>query len=249
MKNGEKSLAKVFEILEVIGRSRNGLRASDVVAALELPASTVCRMLKFLADQSYLRKDGTAYMLGSGILRLGGFAREQNPLVQLARPFLAELSDATGETVHLAELRGVSVVYLDKKEGCRSIRMGSMIGKTSPCYCTGVGKAILAFLPSAIREKRVREIVFSVFTPRTISCAEQLGKELGHIHEQGYAIDDGEHETGVFCVAAPILDGRGEAIAGISVSGAEVYLKNNVAEIIRQVTSISSRLSGKIEKC
>ncbi len=246
MRDGEKSLSKAFEILEAVGRSRCGLRGPEVAAALDMPVSTAFRMLKFLADRGYLRKSGPDYTLGPGLARLGTAARGQNPLGQLARPFLAELSEATGETVHLAELRGAEVVYIDKMEGDRPVRMGSMIGRTSPCYCTGVGKALLAFLPEPVREKRIGEIEFLPFTPRTMGNAAALRRELETIRRQGYAVDDGEHEPGVFCVAAPVLDTAGEAAAGISVSGSELYLKKRLAELAALVVSAARRLSAEL---
>lgn len=81
--------------------------------------------------------------------------------------------------------------------------MGSMIGNTGPLYCTGVGKAILAFLPEAERGRLLAEIVFTACTPKTITGREELETELAGIRCRGYAVDDCEHEPGVFCVAAP----------------------------------------------
>lgn len=246
MKDGEKSLARVFEILEAVGRSRCGLRGPEVAAALGVPVSTVFRMLKFLTDRGYLRKKETRYTLGPGLMRLGSVARGQNPLAQLARPLLTELSEETGETVHLAELRGSEVVYIDKVEGSRPVRMGSMIGRSSPCYCTGVGKALLAFQPAARREKLVAETVFDRFTPHTIGNGAALRRELEAVRSRGYAVDDGEHEPGVFCVAAPVLDASGEAVAGISVSGSEIYLRERVAAVATRVVSAARRLSEEL---
>ena len=225
MKDGEKSLARVFEILEVVGRSRCGLCGPEVAAALGVPVSTVFRMLKFLTDRGYLRKKETRYTLGPGLMRLGSVARGQNPLAQLARPLLTELSEETGETVHLAELRGSEVVYIDKVEGSRPVRMGSMIGKSSPLYCTGVGKAMLAFLPERERGAVIRSIEFTAFTENTITDADALEKELAGIRRQGYAVDDCEHERGVYCVAAPVTLPDASALCALSVSGSELYLR------------------------
>ena len=72
-------------------------------------------------------------------------------------------AEATSETVHLAELRGDRVVYVDKVEGSRPVRMGSMIGNTSPLHCTGVGKAILAFLPERERRELIEKIELKIF--------------------------------------------------------------------------------------
>ena len=176
-KDGEKTIGKGLELLELVGRSRNGLRGKEIAETLGLPVSTVFRQLKFLAERGFLRNADGVYTLGGALIRLGNAAMRQNPLSRLAHPLLAALSEATCETVHLAERRGGSVVYIDKVEGSRPVRMGSMIGNTGPLYCTGVGKAILAFLPEAERGRLLAEIVFTACTPKTITGREELETE------------------------------------------------------------------------
>ena len=225
MKDGEKSLARVFEILEVVGRSRCGLCGPEVAAALGVPVSTVFRMLKFLTERGYLVKQEQRYCLGAAISRLGSLAANQNPLIRIAHPVLAALAERTHETVHLARMENARVVYIDKVEGVRSVRMGSMIGKSSPLYCTGVGKAMLAFLPERERGAVIRSIEFTAFTENTITDADALEKELAGIRRQGYAVDDCEHERGVYCVAAPVTLPDASALCALSVSGSELYLR------------------------
>lgn len=116
-KDGEKTIGKGLELLELVGRSRNGLRGKEIAETLGLPVSTVFRQLKFLAERGFLRNADGVYTLGGALIRLGNAAMRQNPLSRLAHPLLAALSEATCETVHLAELRGGSVVYIDKVEG------------------------------------------------------------------------------------------------------------------------------------
>ena len=106
----------------------------------------------------------------------------------------------------------------------RSIRMGSLIGKKSPIYCTGVEKVILAFLPEKEQEAILRELEFSAFTRKTITSREELRSELLKIRKKGYAVNDCEHEEGVYCLAAPILNSGNQCITGISISGAEMYI-------------------------
>lgn len=243
MKNGEKSFSKLFELVELISASRGGMSGRELSEASGIPVSTVFRMLKFMAGAGYLKSGNGAYTLGTGFVRLGNVAREQNPLTGAARPVLEELSAATRETVHLAELKDRRIIYVDKVEGARPVRMGSMIGKTGPLYCTGVGKAILAFLPESEREALLEQMDFQPFTANTITSAEAMAEEIAGIRRSGYAVDDCEHEEGVFCVAAPILDYRGFSIAGISISGAEVYIRRETERLASLAVAAARRVS------
>ncbi len=248
-KNGEKSLTKVFAILETIAHSGHGLNAKELALELELPISTLFRMLKFLTDRRYLAGDRGIYTLGVRMLQLGYRAGEQNALPRCARPCLRELSVQTRETVHLAELRDDQVYYLDKVEGSRSIHMGSQVGNVSPLHCTGIGKAMLAGLPEKRRRQLCAELSYQVFTPTTIRDAATLLAELDDIRERGFALDQGEHEPGVFCLAAPILDREGNLLAGVSLSGSELYLRDRIAELAPLVIACARKIGTRLEGC
>lgn len=245
IKDGEKTMGKGLEVLELVGQSRNGLRGREIAEALGMPVSTAFRQLKFLAERGFLNNSGDGvYTLGSALVRLGNAAMRQNPLARRAHPVLAALAEATRETVHLAELRGDRVVYIDKVEGSRPVRMGSLIGNTSPLYCTGVGKAILAFLPDVERAALLDRIEFVPCTPKTITDRARLEQELTEIREQKFAVDDCEHEPGVFCVAAPVFGYSGEVAGALSVSGSELYLRGEQNRIAEQVSAAARTISS-----
>lgn len=245
IKDGDKSFSKLFDIIELAAKSRSGLKGKEIAEAAGIPTSTTFRMLKFLVEKGYLRSSGSYYTLGLGLARLGNLAAAQNPLLKISRPLLAELSSKTMETVHLAELKDDQVIYVDKVEGIRPVRMGSLIGSCSPLYCTGIGKAIMAFLPEKKVDELCGKIRFTPFTKHTIRTAAALKKELSAIRERGYAIDDCEHELGVYCLAAPVLDYSGAVIAGISVSGSELYLREKTAELAQLVKAAAEKISNE----
>ena len=243
IKDGDKSLAKLFEIIEAVGGTRSGMKGRDIAAKTGYPVSTTFRMLKFLAERGYLRSESSLYTLGPGLIRLGAIASSQNPLLRISRPFLEELSAKTMETVHLAELHNDSVVYIDKVEGSRSVRMISLIGSRGPLYCTGVGKVILAHLPENRLDPLLDGMVLTPYTKHTIRSKKQLRKNLEEIRRQGYAVDDCEHELGVFCIAAPILDYSGNIVAGISISGSELYLRPRRSDLALLVRKTAQEIS------
>ncbi len=245
-KNGDKSFAKLFDIIEVISGRSGGLSGREIARSTGIAGSTVFRMLKFLTDNGWLLNIDRRYILGPALIRLGNCAQNQNLLQHIAHPFLEKLADSTTETVHLAVLRGSKVFYIDKVEGTRSLRMSSLTGSFSPVYCTGVGKALLAFQEAKIQEEFFRNAVLERFTPNTITSVDELKKELAQIVENGCAIDNCEHEYGVFCVAAPIIDPMGSAIAGISISGSELYLKDRLAEMTGMVTAAAQSITAEL---
>jgi len=246
VKNGEKTLAKSFGILEAAAASPGGLEAREIAERTGIPLSTAFRMMKFLAGAGYLCAREGRYTLGYGLLRLGAAASRQNPLARAGHRFLEELAARTRETVHLAELQDGRVVYVDKVEGVRSVRMGSLIGHSGPVYCTGVGKAMLAFLPEEERERIIAGLELERFTPSTVTDPAQLRRCLEVVRRRRYAVDDCEHENGVFCIASCVLDRRGRAVAAVSVSGAELYLRGQVTAIAPLVRDCASKIASAL---
>lgn len=247
-RDGSKSFTKLFQLIRLIAESPDGLSGKDVAGKAVLPVSTVFRMLKFLTDEGYLFHDHARYLLGSGLIGLGLRAREQNPLHRIAHPQLVKLAAHTFETIHLAVLRGHEVCYYDKIEGGRNVRMGSLVGSLAPVYCTGVGKAILAFLPRTRQDDILSAVKMKRFTPATLTGRKMIREELKKISRCGYAVDNCEHEAGVFCIAAPILDLHGCAIAGISISGSERYLRNHVPSLAGQIQEAASTISEQLNR-
>ncbi len=246
MKNGEKTIGKGFELIELIGRSTNGLRGQEIAEKLAMPVSTAFRQLRFLVKQGYLANRDGVYTLGNAMMRLGNAARRQNPLSRIVHPLLAALSAATRETVHLAELRDQQIVYVDKVEGSRPMRMGSLIGNSCPLHCTGVGKAILAHLPEAERRQLLAGPPLTAYTRNTITDIPRLSEELLHIRQQGYAVDDCEHEPGVFCLAAPFFDPFAQVLGAVSVSGAELYLREAEKEFAELVCETAGAITKQL---
>lgn len=245
MENGEKSLRRFFDILEYIASGRTGRSVKEIAGALEIPESTVYRMLKFLTAYGYTERSSEGILLGRSCLALGAMAQEQNLLQRVARTELLKLAGATGETVHLARLQGAEILFLDKVDGIGSIRMGSMIGKSAPLHCSGLGKAMLAALPEKELDEYLKLIQYQPFTGNTLITPESLRADLIQCRQRGYAIDDCEHEPGVYCVSSAIVNRKGKLFAGISVSGLDIKLKPATETLAEQVRS-AARAIGQL---
>ena len=146
--------------------------------------------------------------------------RAPGSLAPRARPVLDQLSAETGQTVHLAQLDNAQVLYVDKRNAAQPVEMFSDAGKVGPAYCTGVGKAMLAFLPEEHLARVIAQQSFHRFTEHTYTTPEALCAELAAIRTRGYAFDREEHEPGIICIAHPILTGTGRVLGAMSITGA-----------------------------
>ena len=142
----------------------------------------------------------------------------QSSLAPVAVPFIDDLSAKVGETVHLAELDNGQVLYVDKRNPASPIEMYSQAGKVGPAYCTGVGKAMMAFLDESELNKVISKQAFHKYTQHTITSAKALKKELVSIKKEGIAFDRQEHEEKIICISSPILTSNGKVIGGLSIT-------------------------------
>lgn len=214
------TVGKALALLDVVAASPEPLRFTEILAACNQPRGTLHRQLRHLVDEGLLEvnRDQT-YSLGLRLLRLASRSWADNQFRSIAAPHLKTLHELTFETVHLGVLNGPEVIYLDKVESKKTVRMYSQIGNASPVYCTGVGKAALSTLPDEKLEALLAQIEFRRFTEHTLTRREAVMAEIREIRETGNAWDREEHEIGIHCVAAPVCSSDGSISAGISVTG------------------------------
>ncbi|MGB3878798.1 MAG: IclR family transcriptional regulator [Shinella zoogloeoides] len=218
--SGTGTLGKAVTVLETVALSERPMRFTDVLAVSGQPRGTLHRQLSHLVQEGLLElRPDHAYVPGLRLLKLASASWARNEFRAVAAPFLEALHGETGETVHLGVLRGREIIYLDKVESRQAVRMNSQIGNASPAYCTGVGKAALSMLDTAALDAILEGMDFHSFTPQTITDRAALLAELSRIRESGIAFDREEHEPGIRCVAAPVVDSGRGLVAGVSVTG------------------------------
>jgi DNA-binding IclR family transcriptional regulator len=215
-----RSVERALSILDVFVETGPELTLAQICSQTRLTPSTAYRLVSNLVRLGYLSANGGAdYRLGSSVLRLAGVAISQLDLRQKAAPAMERLRDETKETVHLATLDGQRIIYLEKLEGLYAIGMtGSRVGKTAPAHCTALGKVMIATGDEAQRDRILRGKLQPA-TPQSITDPAILRANLDEIRQQGYALDWGEFESEVRCVAAPVRDHTDRVVAAISVSG------------------------------
>ncbi len=214
-----KSLDKVLKILDCLQLSYK-LSLKELSEKLEINKSTIYRILANLAKYDYIEKepDTKKYKLGLKFVEIANYIIENLEIINIVSKNINELNEITKETVHLAQLIGDEIVYIDKRESLSPIRLYSQIGKITPWHCTGVGKAILAFQDREFQERILNSIQLTKYTENTITSKSKLQVELDKIKKQGFALDREEHQKNVGCIAAPIKDHTGKVIASISVT-------------------------------
>jgi len=214
------TVGKALDVLDMVASRGRPVRFSELLTASAYPKATLYRLLQVLTHQGMLTHDDAtgSYSVGLRLVRLAHAAWATASLAPIARPYLDALSSETGETVHLAQLDMGQVLYIDKRNASKPIDMFSSAGKIGPAYCTGVGKAMLAFLPEAEQELALMRQSFHRFTPQTIDTVDRLREELRAIRARGHAFDLEEHEPGIICCAVPILSRAGRVIGALSVT-------------------------------
>ena len=219
-------LQRGMNVLDTLLDARTPLKLEEVCALTGLPKSTAFRIVVNLLESQYLVETDEGYWLGLKLLRLGALVEERLDLKQEARPFLTELRDRVNETVHLAVLdRDLRVVYVEKLATQHAVGlMASRIGITAPMHCTALGRAMAAFRPEEEIVRWIQTHGLKAYTDATITDEVSFLQELGEIRSRGYAVDKGEYEASVRCVAAPIRDRSGKAIAAASISAPDMRM-------------------------
>lgn len=240
------TVGKALTVLDQVAGFDRPVRFSELLASSDYPKATLYRLLQTLTHQELVAfdPDRQTYSLGMRLVRLAHSAWQQASLAPMARCHMDALAAEVGETVHLAQLDHGHVLYVDKRNAVNPVDMFSQAGKVGPAYCTGVGKAMLAFAAPAQQMQVIAQQSFHAFTPRTLTDASALRRELDVIRERGYAFDDEEHEAGIICVALPILSGTGQVMGGVSVTSTTarhtlVTLSALVPRIQRTVDAIA----------
>ena len=211
---------KAFTLLEAWQHGGEVLGLSELARRSSQPKSTSHRLLGILEAASLIEREAGGYRLGARLHGLSGrlVANHRPELREICLPFLQDLYELSHETIHLAVLDGLDVHCVEKIYGHRRSPLASRVDGILPAHSTALGKALLAHAGPAA-QRRVLRSTLRAYTPSTITDPLRLAAELRSVKVYGVAYDRRETHPDVVCVAAPVLDERGQAIAALSVSG------------------------------
>ena len=213
---GVRSIAKAFRLLEIMADHGGRMHLSHLATEAGLPPASIHRLVRTLVDLGYVQQQPSReYLLGPRLIRLG--ESSSSLLGVFVHPLLLRLVDELGESANLAMLDGDQVVYVAQVPSRHSMRMFTEVGRRVSPHCTAVGKALLANLPPERARQIVTGAVMLKHTDSTITDPERLQRHLLEARENGYAIDEGEQEVGVRCVAVAVPDAA--VRLGLSISG------------------------------
>jgi len=246
-KNQVKSVKKAMSILELLGQ-HNGMGFTEISKAMNLPNTTVHRLLKTLADKSYIRQNTEGqYFLGLGLFRLTGKLLSQIEIRTVAKSFLEDLARKTKESINLAVWNEDEVMCIESIPSIHSLRTEAFPGQRFLIHSTAVGKVLLAFASKEKRTRILRKIDLVGFTKNTITTSEKLREHLELVQKQGFAIDNEETNIGGRCMGVPIKDKMGKVIAAISISGPSARITSDrLDELTCLVKSVAKEISAAI---
>ncbi|MCP2251609.1 transcriptional regulator, IclR family [Prauserella aidingensis] len=235
--------ARVAALLSAFRAGDDALGVSELARRTGVPKSTTHRLAAHLTDQGLLEPAGRGRLrLALKLFEIGQLAAAQRGLVDAARPYLADLREATRNTAHLAVLEGTEVVYLDILRGPDAPTLPSRVGGRFPAHATSVGKAILAFSSQSVVDGVVTAGLPRI-SPRTVTAPGLFRTQLATIARDGIAYDREESGVGVVCAGAPLVGSDGTAVAALSLSGWTNRMRlDRVAPAVRTAALTLSRL-------
>jgi IclR family acetate operon transcriptional repressor len=241
-----QSVERTFELLELMADAGGEVALSQLAESSALPLPTIHRIMRTLVAGGYVRQQPSRrYALGPRLIRLGETAGRA--LGSGARPYLASLTEAVGETSNMAVLDGDQVVYVAQVPSPHSMRMFTEVGRRVDAHCTAVGKAVLAELPEDTAISMLSRAGMRSQTEHTITDPQVFRAELTTIRANGYAVDDGEQEIGVRCIAVTVPNAP--ARAAISISGPEARMARlPLDEVIPLLRSAAAGLAGELNR-
>ncbi|MBB5137125.1 DNA-binding IclR family transcriptional regulator [Thermocatellispora tengchongensis] len=217
-KSDESYLHRVSRVLGAFRAEDDAVGAAELARRTGLPRSTVHRITLGLIEEGLLERCGTEVRLGLRLFEIGQRVPRQRVLRDAALPYMADLREATRQTVHLAVLEGREVVYVEILGTPGGPALPSRVGGRLPAHATGVGKAILAFSPPEVT-RAVLDGELARVSERSLVAPGLLARELARIRRDGVAYDNEESGRGIVCAASPVHGRDGEVLGALSVSG------------------------------
>jgi len=234
--NRIQALDRALDVLNCLAE-KSGMTLTEIAEKLDQSPATIYRVLATFEARQAVEMDPASqeWFIGPTSFRLGSAFLRRTGVVERARPLMRELMEETGETANLGTEVSGQVMFLSQVETHENIRAFFSPGTTSPMHASGIGKALLAHAEQSVIDKYVAQENLASFTDKTISDKDGLRDELAKIKAQGYAFDNEEKNIGMRCIAAPVFNYYGEAVAGISISGPTIRLSLDRIDLVSKM--------------
>lgn len=247
-RGGVQSIGRAFAIMEEIARNRSGIGLAELSKRVGLHNSTTFHLVKTMVSLGYVRqlKDSKRYRIGRPLFALAANALDELEMISLATPVLEELSRETGESAHFSVRMGDAVVVLARTSGPGAFQLTDRVGVVRPAHCTALGKIMLAALSQDQFESFLARAELKAQTPNTIVSTDRLRREIAEVRRTELAVDDGEFDSELRCVALPVRDFSGQVTGAIGISGPVWRLSMEALhKRARKVAAAAERLSAE----
>lgn len=243
------SVDRALVILEYLGTQTKEVGVRELGQAIGLSKSSVHRILQTLRARGFVKwnPENARYSLGMRAFEVGCGILRSMEAHSVAKPYLEQLVNALGETAFLGVIDDAELVYIDKIDGRRSVRMVADIGSRRPLHTTAIGKALLAHIDRAELDRILAAKPLTRMTKNTITDPDTLRAELDKVRRQGYAEDNEETEEGLYCAGAALFNYSGRPVAAISVAVPKIGQQSvNKEKIAKQVVQAAQEISTKL---
>lgn len=232
---GPRALKRSLQIADYLARHRDGASLATIAQSIGAPKSSALSLLRSMVELEVVRREGDRYAIGPALINLADLVNAQGRIAPLARPIMQKLQTLTGETVILASLDVAAreVRYVDQIESTNPVRYTVNIGDTRPLYCSGAGRALLAFQEKEWRENYLATGTFSRITENTVTSVDEIRRRLERARIEGVATSSGEVTDGGAAFAAPIFQRDGSVREALLIATVAWRLRDK-AEFLRE---------------
>ncbi len=247
-RGGVQSLGRAFAILEQVARHREGIGLAELSKLVGLHNSTTFHLAKTMVSLGYIRqeRDSKRYRIGRPLFALAASALDEIEMVNVATPIMEELSRDTGESSHFAVRMGDAVVVIARTSGPGAFQLTDRVGVVRPAHCTALGKIILAALRPDQLKRFLERVELTPSTKKSITDPNVLLREIAEVRRSAVAIDDGEFNAEVRCMAVPVYNFTGDVVGALGISGPIWRMTDQVMSARAKIMkAAANRLSGE----
>ncbi len=212
------ALEKAILILNYLESLDGGGTISSISKALNIPKSTVFRILNTLDHYGYITQQDNSglFTLGPRILSLSNSVHKNMNIIRIAIPFMTDLKNKTGETTKLSIYKNLETIVIAKVESNSDMHATTKIGSRFPLHAGAASKVLLSYAPETDLHLFLQEPLLQ-YTPHTITDPARLHQELHLVRQKGFAEDNEERFEGIKAIACPVFDHTDEVIAAVSI--------------------------------
>jgi IclR family transcriptional regulator, acetate operon repressor len=238
--HGTAAVDRGADLLVRVLESEEPVALSDLAEASGIPKSTASRLISALERRGLVEQDGERGRLrpGPAILRVAERSMVERNVIELARPTLDALAEASGETINLAVPTTTGVEHVAQVDSRHFLGTGQWLGRTIDYHCTAVGKVFMA-----LGRQPIPTWPLTQYTPVTITDPKHLQEELAQVRRTEFATIIDELEPGLTAMAAPVRGAGGDVVAALSITGPSLRL---TAARIRELQPVLTREAGRL---